>query len=205
MQDIDKEACINITDSLRNHHLSFIFDLPEKNSEYYSIIKNPIDFNQIIGKLRDGHYNSIEEWKYDMNMVWLNLTTYQSIDSCYAEVASLLQKRFDQLVKEHIKMRDTNFWNREIVRMYDKIENLLEAAPDVVWMRLDKMIHKERPNSFDLEKLDSIIKGFNGDDKLALLQVLSENHISPQENRSLSNYSTPALCSIIYYLRNRKK
>lgn len=206
MKSIDKDACRYITQSIRSNRLSYIFNLPEKESDYYKQIKYPIDFDEIIKKLDADHYDSVSDWMYDMNMVWLNLTTYWGIDTYFADVAAFLQKEFDRLVKEKIRMRDSGFWNKEIVRIFDKIENLLDAAPDLVWIALDKMIHRERPNSLEIESISSIInKLTERNDKMAFRQILRENKLHIGENTILSNYPTSTLCSIVYYLKNRKR
>ena len=46
------------------------------NSRYYDEIKNPMDFATMKAQLEQGHYNTMEEFASDVNLVFANCRTF---------------------------------------------------------------------------------------------------------------------------------
>lgn len=63
---------------------------------YYSVIKHPMDFGTIRGRLEDGFYNSIEQFVKDVNLVFSNAFTYNESDHPIHNGAKALKTIFEE-------------------------------------------------------------------------------------------------------------
>ncbi|GMM53321.1 SAGA histone acetyltransferase complex subunit [Starmerella bacillaris] len=76
------EACERVVMELRGtteHSTPFLNKVSKREAHnYYDIIKNPMDLNTVMRKLRGLQYNSKQEFLDDLNLIWNNCLTYNS-------------------------------------------------------------------------------------------------------------------------------
>eukprot|EP01017_Pseudomicrothorax_dubius_P039571 TRINITY_DN6089_c0_g1_i10.p1 TRINITY_DN6089_c0_g1~~TRINITY_DN6089_c0_g1_i10.p1 ORF type:complete len:114 (+),score=20.58 TRINITY_DN6089_c0_g1_i10:38-379(+) len=69
------------------------FDLPD----YHMLIKKPMDFGTIKGKLENQSYQNPEEFSSDVELVFENCRKYNSPDTKLYQLAERLEQRFQAL------------------------------------------------------------------------------------------------------------
>ncbi|KAI5123056.1 hypothetical protein M0805_000491 [Coniferiporia weirii] len=88
---------------LQNHPLAWAFLNPVKAEEvpdYYSVIKNPMDFSTMEHKLETSQYSGIEAFSADAMLVFRNCRTYNPEGSIYYKNANKLERRLKELVEK---------------------------------------------------------------------------------------------------------
>ncbi|KAI8378258.1 Bromodomain-containing protein, partial [Choanephora cucurbitarum] len=66
--------------------------------DYHDIIKQPMSFSDIIKKLNDHSYLSLDEFEYDLSLIWRNSMTYNKSDTAYFKLAQKLEKVMQELM-----------------------------------------------------------------------------------------------------------
>ena len=85
--------CAQFTQTLSAHPMSLYFRKPTTDEGYLRIIKNPMDFDTIRKKLKDGQYASHTEWKKDVDLIYSNAVHYNSLESVTGQIAIYLKKK----------------------------------------------------------------------------------------------------------------
>ncbi|XP_059081440.1 protein polybromo-1-like isoform X3 [Tigriopus californicus] len=94
------EKIKSLTETLRDHkdskgrQLSLIFlklPNPKEFPDYFEVIKNPVDFEKITSKMKQGVYNSLEECLADFVLMFDNACKYNEPDSQIYKDALTLQ------------------------------------------------------------------------------------------------------------------
>ncbi|THH04557.1 hypothetical protein EW145_g5435 [Phellinidium pouzarii] len=86
---------------LQNHPLAWAFLHPVKHEEvpdYYSVIKNPMDFNTMEHKLEANQYSGMDAFAADAVLVFRNCRTYNPEGSIYYRNANKLERLLKELV-----------------------------------------------------------------------------------------------------------
>lgn len=55
--------------------------------DYADVIKYPMDFSTMNGKIMSGQYQTLEEFEADFNLVWENAMTYNQKETVYYKAA----------------------------------------------------------------------------------------------------------------------
>ncbi|EJD02882.1 histone acetyltransferase GCN5 [Fomitiporia mediterranea MF3/22] len=95
-------AMSRILVELQNHSASWAFREPvnpEAVPDYYSVIKNPMDFSTMEHKLEHNLYPTMDSFVADAMLVFRNCRTYNQEGSVYYKNAMKLEK----LLKEHVQ------------------------------------------------------------------------------------------------------
>jgi len=71
--------------------------------DYPKIIKNPMDLNQILKKIKEGRYGSIQEAAEDVRLIWKNCMTYNADGSDFYHLAQSMSKRFEDKYTKLLK------------------------------------------------------------------------------------------------------
>lgn len=66
-----------------------------KIEDYYTIIKDPMDFTTIKGKLSNNEYKSVDEFVVDVNKVFNNCIIYNGESNQYSQTAKKMRKEFE--------------------------------------------------------------------------------------------------------------
>jgi len=94
-------AMRRILTELQGHPQAWAFLVPvnaEEVADYYSVIKNPMDFSTMEHKLDSGQYGSVDSFVADAQLVFRNCRAYNPEGSIYAKNATKLEKVLKDLV-----------------------------------------------------------------------------------------------------------
>ena len=118
----EEEFCLKLLNEISEHPISSIFKDPvdpinDDLTDYFDFVKNPSDLSTVRKRLLNKEYNSIQEFKRDMNLIWENAIAYNgrqsSVASCAEELSKIFQKRIveieeipiDQWINDYLKNR----------------------------------------------------------------------------------------------------
>ena len=122
----------HILDSLRtldrsNYFLNPVTD--EQAPDYRDTIKTPMDFTTIYNRIHSLSYTELEQFKYDLNLVWRNAKDYNPAGSAIHRQAVRLQGKSMELLEEMMIRRGTGLERKE-GRIEDKEEQEAEERKD---------------------------------------------------------------------------
>ncbi|KAI8646821.1 PHD-zinc-finger like domain-containing protein [Parasitella parasitica] len=79
----------------------FKYPVPvELAPDYYDVIKEPMSFSDIQEKLALHRYSTVDEFEYDLNLIWKNCMFYNKRETLYFKLAQKLQKHSQELIAE---------------------------------------------------------------------------------------------------------
>lgn len=97
-----KHMCKKITQCLIEspYGAPFIHPVDESDApEYYNLIEQPIDLTTIMNKIKQDSYESIEQFRSDINLIFINCKKYNESNSLIVEWSNKVQSEFDQLFR----------------------------------------------------------------------------------------------------------
>jgi len=106
MDPQDLELCLKLVRSLQSHSDAWPFKEPVDPiklgiPDYFTIIKRPMDFQTIEGRLTNSHYTSPDQVLVDIDLIFTNALTYNQPGSDICKMAKALQsltkKKFSNL------------------------------------------------------------------------------------------------------------
>jgi len=106
MDPQDLELCLKLVRSLQSHSDAWPFKEPVDPiklgiPDYFTIIKRPMDFQTIEGRLTNSHYTSPDQVLVDIDLIFTNSLTYNQPGSDICKMAKALQsltkKKFSNL------------------------------------------------------------------------------------------------------------
>jgi hypothetical protein len=65
--------------------------------DYYTIVKNPMDFGTIKTKLKEMRYNNIKEFRDDMELVFSNCRLYNGDISSVGQMGKQVSDEYEKL------------------------------------------------------------------------------------------------------------
>ncbi|KAK4514771.1 uncharacterized protein ATC70_002374 [Mucor velutinosus] len=68
--------------------------------DYYEVIEEPMSFSEIQEKLALHQYSTVDEFEYDLNLIWKNCLFYNKKETLYYRLAQKLQKQAEELLVE---------------------------------------------------------------------------------------------------------
>ena len=114
----------HILDSLRSLDRNNYFLHPVTDAQapdYRDTIKTPMDFTTIYNRIHSLSYTELEQFKYDLNLVWRNAKDYNPAGSAIHKQAVRLQGKSMELLEEMMVRRGTGLERKE-GRIEDKEE-----------------------------------------------------------------------------------
>lgn len=153
--------CSQFTQTLIAHPMSLYFRKPTTDESYLQIIKNPMDFDTIRKKLKDGQYSSHNEWKKDVYLIYSNAIEYNTKESVAGGMAIYLQKKTDKMCQKFNFFNHQNFeeairsLNRELDKIVSQITHQsIDTTPSYEIDQLSKTL-----NSYtDQSEIEQLIK-----------------------------------------------
>ncbi|KAI5172281.1 hypothetical protein NEFER03_1395 [Nematocida sp. LUAm3] len=82
------------------HAAPFLFPVDPQIPDYYDKIKHPMDLSTVSKKIDQEEYESLEEVKKDIELIFSNCFLYNAVDSPVHKMGSTLEKYFKQLVQK---------------------------------------------------------------------------------------------------------
>ncbi|OII74144.1 uncharacterized protein cubi_02946 [Cryptosporidium ubiquitum] len=102
-----KHMCKKITQCLIEspYGAPFIHPVDENDApDYYNLIEQPIDLSTIMNKIKQDSYESIEQYRSDIDLIFINCKKYNESTSMIVEWCNKIQSEFDQLFKPVCKL-----------------------------------------------------------------------------------------------------
>lgn len=103
-----EEHCASIVEKLEKHKSSWPFKKPvdaEQVSDYYDVIKSPIDLETISKKIKNGDYKDVQTFEKDVLRMFSNCKQYNDKDTIYWLLADSLQ----EYIAPHLKKMKDKF------------------------------------------------------------------------------------------------
>ncbi|EAX93675.1 Bromodomain containing protein [Trichomonas vaginalis G3] len=102
ISDYSRRHLLKALDKLCERHISKMFTQPVNPEtdgcpNYFEVIKNPMDLGTIRSKLLENKYETVEDFKADISLVWDNNIKYNSKKSLIAHLAKELSNEFEKL------------------------------------------------------------------------------------------------------------
>lgn len=126
-----KDKCEDVLDELNDFPISDFFSEPvdPKKHEapgYFEIIKNPSDLSTVRKKLLSNHYQTLEQFRKDMHLIWDNAIQYNGKNSLPGVMAEDLMRKFEKRFKY---IEDSDHWKFEYKKNKSIISRLMRKIP----------------------------------------------------------------------------
>lgn len=134
LSGVQKKYCTKVTEKIIKYPISVFFHKPvdeEKDGApgYYDKIKKPMSLKQVLKRLDDNQYQSVNQWKDEMNLIWANATTYNNEGTYIYMIAKELKEVFRRFC-EKIPKTELDEWTFQVAKTHSKLVKLLESKPD---------------------------------------------------------------------------
>ena len=125
--------CQKITKEFISNPLSMLFVhlyFADKKSQldYASKIKEPMDLQTVSKKLKDNCYSNLQEWAYDMYLIFNNAVLFNDEASIVGGVAVYLRKRLDKRIRQLEAMNLRNYED-QMIQLGQSLEKILKEPP----------------------------------------------------------------------------
>ena len=102
--------CLRLTTFLRNQKgiEHFLEPVSELVTGYYDVIKHPMCISMIEKKIYEGQYDGIESFRKDVDLIWKNCMTFNSIGHVLTQIGLGIKAAFDEIFELHKKIIDTS-------------------------------------------------------------------------------------------------
>jgi hypothetical protein len=103
---------------------------PEQDNvpTYLQIIHRPMDLGTVRHKLQSGQYQSIQQWKDDVELIWDNSYHFNGRESLVSTLAKQLQQMFRDLT-EHFTDSPIGDWVVRCDALRHEVDRLTKMAP----------------------------------------------------------------------------
>lgn len=131
-----KEKCLAIMEEILEHPISEVFYEPvdpvaDEVPDYFDIIKNPSDLSTVQNKLVTDQYQSFDDFKRDMNLIWENAILYNGRGSFPAFIADQLGRIFQRRISQ-IEVPTPEQWVSEYLKARSIMVKLFRSPPKSV-------------------------------------------------------------------------
>ena len=185
-----KAQCLKIIDELFSHPISEVFQEPvdpiaDEVPDYLDIIQHPSDLSTVRNKLLSDQYQTLQDFKHDVNLIWDNAVAYNGRPSLPAFIADELSKIFrrrfsvleepssDQWINDYLKARSILC---KLFRNAPKGLSSLGYAQDQVSAGTRDPAKRYKVADEDYELFQSVSEYFKDPTlQTRLLQIVSEN------------------------------
>jgi len=105
MQQYETQQCQQVLNQLMAHQHSWPFSSPVdpvalQIPDYFAIISHPMDLGTIKSKLNQGLYAHVDDFAWDVRLVWNNARVYNTPNSDIHHMAQNLSDVFEDLFKQ---------------------------------------------------------------------------------------------------------
>ncbi|KAI8920579.1 hypothetical protein BC831DRAFT_437881 [Entophlyctis helioformis] len=96
------EKVLNELKNYTEHSVPFLKPVQKREApNYYDIIKHPMDLGTMTKKLKALQYNSKDDFTKDLNLIWTNCFTYNTLpESIYRRHATAMKRKATELLKK---------------------------------------------------------------------------------------------------------
>jgi hypothetical protein len=126
--------CLHVLDSLQNHHISTIFSRPidpERDNcpTYFQIIRQPMDLGTVRKKLQSAQYQTVRQWKDDVELIWSNSYQFNGRQSLISVLARHLQQLFREMT-DTLTDNPVSDWVTTLDLLSNEVDRLEKLAPE---------------------------------------------------------------------------
>ena len=188
MEDLVFEQMLAIVETLYSNPLFELFlhssswkDIPE----YTKIIKNPMDLDTIKKKLKAKAYKSIDQWKFDVEIIFQNAKVFNKGLTLYVNLAIKCQEIFQNLY-DNSKLVPKNKSKLEYSKLFKDLEALFSKAPSSIGsLFTERDAYKPEEmrdlNEDDDQKLISYVEKISKESELLKFhQILQYFNVTPE-------------------------
>lgn len=123
-------------EEILEHPISEVFYEPvdpvaDEVPDYFDIIKNPSDLSTVRNKLISDQYQSFEDFKCDMNLIWENAILYNGRGSFPAFIADQLSRIFQRRISV-LEAPTPEQWISEYLKARSIMVKLFRSPPKSV-------------------------------------------------------------------------
>ena len=128
-----KEKCLKIIDNILERPISLVFQDPvdpilDEVPDYFDIISRPSDLSTVRQRLVDNKYESMQDFKDDVNLIWENAITYNGRPSLPAYIADELSKYFNKQIAA-LEDPQVEQWINDFLKTRSILWKLFQNAP----------------------------------------------------------------------------
>jgi histone acetyltransferase len=125
---LQQRRMIAITVNLCKFPIAQLFLKPVDQSEcpdYYKTIKRPMCLELVRQKLQDGTYQTAEQWKADINLIWKNGKSYNQETTVFFKMAEELRLVF-QSMADTVPRTETEAWVLNLRKYQAKLTDMVQ-------------------------------------------------------------------------------
>jgi hypothetical protein len=98
---------------------------PAEIPQYSQTIKHPMWLQLVLERIRGGQYQTVEQWKQEMNLIWRNAKLFNTDDTIYYRMADELEAIFRRKA-EHIPRTETEEWVLKLRKAQSRLADLVK-------------------------------------------------------------------------------
>lgn len=159
MDKFIKLSCFSILDELEKHPISKMFAEPvdpiiDEAPNYFDIVKSPMDFSTVRNKLNSEKYQTIQDFKNDVQLIFSNAALYNGKSSPVGVVAAELSQQFKELSKSLTDNPDSCWYNKLIQLKRSLINHVQQHPSNVQKQKQDQTIEDESTFTCEIGKFE---------------------------------------------------
>lgn len=103
---------------------------PERDGapNYFDIIKEPMALTKVVSKIQAHEYDSVDDWKRDVNLIWSNARKYNDPDSFFVHMANESSRWFNEKTKDFPATQEEE-WTAKMQKTTKKLLHFLSHPP----------------------------------------------------------------------------
>ena len=127
------QKCVQITQKMMKWSVCIPFVEmvdPERDGapRYFDIIQEPMALRRVLEKLQANEYDTVKDWKNDVNLIWSNARTYNGEDTLITYMAMEASRWFDEKTKDFPTTQEEE-WTATMHRTSNKLLHVLSHPP----------------------------------------------------------------------------
>ncbi|OHT07692.1 Bromodomain containing protein [Tritrichomonas foetus] len=136
ISEFKRKRLLRIINDLLRLNISKMFAQPvdperDQCPDYLQVIKKPMDLGTIRDKVENNEYESAQDFKSDVELVFSNAITYNGRQSVIALMVKHLQMKFREM-SEFLTDSDRDDWVNEINEMKNKMVSITGNMPKYI-------------------------------------------------------------------------
>lgn len=195
LSEAQRDRALAVMEEIESYNISRMFAQPvdperDNIANYYKIVKTPMDLGTIRKKLIEGQYQSMIQWKDDMDLVWNNSLQVHGKASLMGYITLELQGTYKKLV-QHVTDNPDNDWLTKLGALRDELNGFSKKPSKTSVKKETKQVSRsssqtkvgqvKRPPSGpvfaknDILKLTSQINSLDEDRTREIFEIIQAN------------------------------